>query len=327
METIHITVVAYGPNNDQEGLGEVVIPVANLSDQFFRDQMFEFQDSRGNLIGGQVHLKLQWVHSRVKYLENVIRKWEENIQVQLEDKEDFEQSLAALQELFPRVPSPYIQENFEARSSGGGMGAEQYQLSLANRDRVGDDEMFQQQYQQRLSSSPQKKQEIPQNKRMTGDTFGPQPHRVQAVGGYEEEEPRVPQFQGDMKTSGQAPMNRSSQPQGHEVDLGYIEGDGPQRPGMQSTDQQIPSTKPAPADDTVIDWNESTHWGQATFFGTLALLVLSMFSCFMKASYLEVRTSLLFKKPNIKISLFVHFLIRIIDLYMASKICFLLLII
>ena len=75
----------------------------NLHDQFFRDELFELQDSNGKPVPGRLHLKLQWVHSRVKYLENVIKMWEKKTQTLLEDKTYFEHTLTSLRQIFPQL--------------------------------------------------------------------------------------------------------------------------------------------------------------------------------------------------------------------------------
>ena len=90
-------------NNQEFLLGKIMMPIMKLDDQFFRDELFELQDNKGNTVPGKLHLKLQWVHSRVKYLENVIKMWDRKIQVIKEDREYFDYTLRTLKQIFPKI--------------------------------------------------------------------------------------------------------------------------------------------------------------------------------------------------------------------------------
>lgn len=100
MEEVQIVVLTYDPRNRDEMLGEVIIPVSRLKDQYRHDELFDLQDMSGHPVSGKIHLSLQWIHSRVKYLTDVVRKWDDHIRSQIEDKQDFERDLATLYEPF-----------------------------------------------------------------------------------------------------------------------------------------------------------------------------------------------------------------------------------
>jgi len=79
------------------------MPLRNLQDQCFRDELYHLYDQKGRIVDGKLHLKLQWIHSRVKYLESVIKKWEKTMASISKDKQDFELSLNTLNSLFPNL--------------------------------------------------------------------------------------------------------------------------------------------------------------------------------------------------------------------------------
>lgn len=56
--------------------GEVVVPLSELKDQNMHDVLLDLFDQNGTLGRGQLHVKLQWIHSKVKilYFLNIFRK-------------------------------------------------------------------------------------------------------------------------------------------------------------------------------------------------------------------------------------------------------------
>lgn len=100
MEEIRVIVMSYDPRKRDEVLGEVSIPISRLKDQYRHDEIFDLQDLNGHPVSGKIHLVLQWIHSRVKYLSDVVRKWDDHIRSQIEDKTDFERDLFTLYEPF-----------------------------------------------------------------------------------------------------------------------------------------------------------------------------------------------------------------------------------
>lgn len=132
MEEIHVVVLAYEPRSRDDVLGEIIIPVSRLKDQYRHDELFDLHDISGHPVSGKIHLSLQWIHSRVKYLNDVVRKWDDHIRSQIEDKADFERDLATLYEPFKglvnlrnktsqvRQPQQPLRNDFSALERGGG---------------------------------------------------------------------------------------------------------------------------------------------------------------------------------------------------------------
>jgi len=102
-ETLHLQVIVLDNGNNQVFLGEAHIPMKSLYDQCFRDELYHLYDQKGRIVDGKLHLKLQWIHSRVTYLETVIKKWEKMMATINKDKQDFEQGLANLNSIFPNL--------------------------------------------------------------------------------------------------------------------------------------------------------------------------------------------------------------------------------
>lgn len=100
MERLKVVVMTHDPQGQDEVLGEIVIPVSRLRDQYRHDELFDLQDLSGRPVSGKIHLVLQWIHSRVKYLSDVIKKWDDHIRTQIEDKAEYERDLAILYEPF-----------------------------------------------------------------------------------------------------------------------------------------------------------------------------------------------------------------------------------
>jgi len=339
-EQINIGVIAYGPGGDGDILGQVMVPLRDLEDQFFRDQYFDLVTQRGAYAGGQIHLKLQWIHSRVKYLESVIRKWEESIQVQLEDKEDFEQSLNALGELFRLQQNPSVHQNqnqqnlpYSGRGSEHGYSHSHNQsvkLASTNRDKYpeqGRDYYLQEDYQIRLSQQNNKRGASLQG------SISKQPQRSghKVAAHYQDDDLPVTMSQNIPKsnllqpqTIDQPRFSGSAQKQQYVFDdrssaggPGQMQGQGRESAGfggapvsgVRGSATAGPNTNRLATatgqfntgaaisallgiqggqDEVMIDWREHNDFGKYAFFGSIALLIVTMFSCFMKASYLEL---------------------------------------
>ena len=112
MDEVLIEVVAITGNNE-EIIGELQIPISRLKDQYKHDEWFDLMDNHGNLGAGRIHLSLHWIYSRVKYLADVVKKWDDHINMQHEDKIDFEKDLRILYEPFPKLAKAcHIYEDF-----------------------------------------------------------------------------------------------------------------------------------------------------------------------------------------------------------------------
>jgi len=136
MEEIQVVVLTYDPRSRDEVLGEVIIPVSRLKDQYRHDELFDLHGINGQPVSGKVHLVLHWIHSRVKYLSDVVRKWDEHIRAQFEDKSDFEKDLQTLYEPFKGLlrlknkptqtrQAPVVQKNDFSAIERGPVGGDQ----------------------------------------------------------------------------------------------------------------------------------------------------------------------------------------------------------
>mmetsp|Transcript_54168 Transcript_54168/g.61993 ORF Transcript_54168/g.61993 Transcript_54168/m.61993 type:complete len:471 (+) Transcript_54168:954-2366(+) len=83
-------------SNDFEG--KVEIPLVTLKDQQRIDDWFRLKNSTGEPLRGKVFLGLQWIHSRVTYLADIIEDWDENITEDEKDLEELKEQLFSLQD-------------------------------------------------------------------------------------------------------------------------------------------------------------------------------------------------------------------------------------
>ena len=107
--------LSYDSRANYELLGELRIPLSKLKDQYRHDEWFDLYDRSGHLAGGKIHLILQWIHSKAKYLSDVVKKWNDHIRMQQEDKSDYERDLKTLYEAFTSLVREY--EKFKAKAT------------------------------------------------------------------------------------------------------------------------------------------------------------------------------------------------------------------
>lgn len=81
-------------------LGETNLPVNQLHDQAVHAGIVGLQESSGNPTNGKIDLSLQWIHSSVKYLTEVLNRWDEHIQQANIELGDYQTDLKALYEPF-----------------------------------------------------------------------------------------------------------------------------------------------------------------------------------------------------------------------------------
>jgi len=87
-------------NKGDNGIkGEVIVFLNSLKDQNIQDNWFDLIDKKGTN-NGEVHLKLQWIHSKVKYFTMMAQKWTENINQEEED-------LKVLEKQFEMLHAPF----------------------------------------------------------------------------------------------------------------------------------------------------------------------------------------------------------------------------
>lgn len=73
------------------------ISLENLSDQTKHDETIQMKNNEGRLTQCRLHLSLQWIHSKVKYLTNVMQKWDHHI---WEERKNHESYIADIDTLY-----------------------------------------------------------------------------------------------------------------------------------------------------------------------------------------------------------------------------------
>jgi len=99
-ECLKIEVREHGKLGDVGFRGEIGIPLNNIQDQNIHDSWMDLYDKRGEKTGGEIHVKLQWIYSKVKYFSMIAQKWLDSIKKDEEDQRGFERQLQVLQEPF-----------------------------------------------------------------------------------------------------------------------------------------------------------------------------------------------------------------------------------
>ena len=64
---LKFTVINNDPQRGDTSVGEVIVPLSELKDQNIHDDVLDLYDPYGQLAEGKLHVKLQWVHSKVKF--------------------------------------------------------------------------------------------------------------------------------------------------------------------------------------------------------------------------------------------------------------------
>lgn len=86
--------------NSNEPIAVISFQLSDLKDQIKRIDWYDLQGRNGNP-GGRVHLVVHYIWSKVRFLEDLIKKSAENIEINNEDLSDFQKDLATLYEAFP----------------------------------------------------------------------------------------------------------------------------------------------------------------------------------------------------------------------------------
>lgn len=93
----------YSSQNQQNLIGKIVLQVNGFKDQLKHDEWFDLERNQG----GRIHLNIQWIHSKVKFLSDVVEKWNEHIKIQEEDLFDYERDLEIIYEPFKGLQQLY----------------------------------------------------------------------------------------------------------------------------------------------------------------------------------------------------------------------------
>jgi len=80
-----------------------VVQVNGFKDQLKHDEWFDLERNQG----GRLHLNIQWIHSKVKFLSDVVDKWNEHIKIHEEDLFDYEKDLDVIYEPFKGLQEIY----------------------------------------------------------------------------------------------------------------------------------------------------------------------------------------------------------------------------
>ena len=99
--------LGFNHNEDPILLGEIRVPLAKLKDQQIHEELCDLFDRNGHLVGGKISLSLHWIFSKVKYLNDVARKWDDHIRMHWDDRTDCERDLKVLYEIFPTLLDAY----------------------------------------------------------------------------------------------------------------------------------------------------------------------------------------------------------------------------
>eukprot|EP01017_Pseudomicrothorax_dubius_P014260 TRINITY_DN1667_c0_g1_i2.p1 TRINITY_DN1667_c0_g1~~TRINITY_DN1667_c0_g1_i2.p1 ORF type:complete len:422 (-),score=69.17 TRINITY_DN1667_c0_g1_i2:395-1660(-) len=91
----------------QELLGQSSVKLGILRDQQKLEEWFDLVDQNGVPTRGRIRLTLQWVYSKAKYMGEIIKKWDQHIKLQDEEKQEYKRDLEALQEPFYLIQEAY----------------------------------------------------------------------------------------------------------------------------------------------------------------------------------------------------------------------------
>mmetsp|Transcript_19015 Transcript_19015/g.13812 ORF Transcript_19015/g.13812 Transcript_19015/m.13812 type:complete len:100 (-) Transcript_19015:718-1017(-) len=75
------------------------VQVINLEDQQKHDEWFDLFD-RNDQVLGRLRVKVQWIYSQVRYIEDLLQQWQVTLQHDVEVKKQFEQSIKEMESPF-----------------------------------------------------------------------------------------------------------------------------------------------------------------------------------------------------------------------------------
>jgi hypothetical protein len=86
--------------NKRDFEGEVIVLLEELKDQNIHDVWLDLFDKNGQKTRGQLHVKLQWIHSKVIYHTLYAQKWFEYYKKEDEELQEYERYLQSLHDPF-----------------------------------------------------------------------------------------------------------------------------------------------------------------------------------------------------------------------------------
>jgi hypothetical protein len=106
-DDLKISVLHHNSYGKDDLEGQLSIPLKLLQDQMKHDQFFDLQGPKPNQPWqGRIHLGLQWIWSKARYLEEVISQWQENIDTDKQELEHLNKQLKKLREPFGVLIQP-----------------------------------------------------------------------------------------------------------------------------------------------------------------------------------------------------------------------------
>ena len=89
----------------------IVIPLGSLRDQLRHEENFPLMFMDGRPSDARLSCTLQWIHSNVKFLSDVIKKWDQSIEEQQKKKKDYTESLNIIYEPFDNLRPLQIRDD------------------------------------------------------------------------------------------------------------------------------------------------------------------------------------------------------------------------
>eukprot|EP01017_Pseudomicrothorax_dubius_P009259 TRINITY_DN13114_c0_g1_i10.p1 TRINITY_DN13114_c0_g1~~TRINITY_DN13114_c0_g1_i10.p1 ORF type:complete len:388 (-),score=37.13 TRINITY_DN13114_c0_g1_i10:119-1282(-) len=93
------------------------IRLVSLRNQQKIDEWHDLLDRKGIPSRARIRLALQWIYSKAKYMGEIVKKWEEYIKLQDDEKQDHVRSLEGLQEPFILIQQAYNSGGYQKRQS------------------------------------------------------------------------------------------------------------------------------------------------------------------------------------------------------------------
>jgi len=122
-------------------LGETTVRLSELQDQNQHEAVLDLFDEHGSRGRGQLHLKLQWIHSKAKYFAMISQKWQDNYNREDEELQEYERYLKTIYQPFPALqtinrlskPAPVVESKMNLPTFPGAENLEAHFSQLMTR--------------------------------------------------------------------------------------------------------------------------------------------------------------------------------------------------
>jgi len=81
-------------------LGLVQVPLSSIEDQLKHDSYFDLKGKSGEPVFGKIRLGLQWIWSKTKYFDTIVKQWEANLETDRQEWEHLKEQLRKLDQPF-----------------------------------------------------------------------------------------------------------------------------------------------------------------------------------------------------------------------------------